>query len=512
MKQGLSRRDFLKLAGLAPFGVIAPPLIKKIGLQRLMQGEKKNVLVVLFDAFSAKNISMYGYERETTPNLSKLAKRATVYHNHYASSSFTTPGTASLLTMTLPWTHRAFKFGGEVAKPMVNKSIFHAFDDYYRIGYSHNPLVNIFFKQFQTNIDEFVPREKLLINNDGLIRILFGNDEDIATISWSREMKRIEGTYPYSLFLSHLYEKYQENKIASYKDMYPDGVPNINSDNYYTLDEGIDWLQDRITELPQPFFSYFHFFPPHFPYRARREFSDVFVNDFWKPLEKPRGLFSEDNSEETLGKLRARYDQFILNVDSEFGRLFDYLESSGILENTWVVLTSDHGEMHERGISGHTTPTFYQPILRIPLMIFEPGQQVGREIHAPTSAIDVMSTLLHVTGHSMPAWSEGTLLPPYATQSTQPDAGVFAVGARHNNPNLAISEATIAYVQGNYKLIYYLGYKELGSDSEQIQLYDIQSDPEELNDLSLTQKAVASDMLAKVKSKLAEVNKQYPTS
>ncbi len=65
----------------------------------------------------------------------------------------------------------------------------------------------------------------------------------------------------------------------------------------------------------------------------------------------------------------------ILYADKEFGRFFDYLDSSGLLDNTWVVLTSDHGEMFERGIDGHDTEVLYEPVIRIPLMIFEPGRK-----------------------------------------------------------------------------------------------------------------------------------------
>jgi arylsulfatase A-like enzyme len=308
------------------------------------------------------------------------------------------------------------------------------------------------------------------------------------------------------LFLSRLYEKYKERKLASYKERYPNGLPNTNGGNYYALEEGIDWLMDEITEFPQPFFAYVHYHPPHFPYKPRIEFNNIFVNDLWKPLNKPDDLFTEENSYETLAKARAYYDESILNVDSEFGRLFDRLESSGILENTWVVLTSDHGEMQERGISGHVTPTLYQPIVRVPLMIFEPGQLTGREVHTPTSAVDLMTTLLHVTGHDIPAWSEGSILPPYAPPS---DSEVFTVQARRNNVELPLTEATIMQVSGKYKLIYYLGYEQIGGAGERWQLFDIEADPEELNDISTTKKDTASELLEKLKFKLKEVNKPF---
>lgn len=506
MTYGLGRRDFLKLAGMLPLGFIAPPLAKKMGTSQILQGGKKNVLVILFDSFSASNISLHGYGRRTTPNLDRLARRATVYHNHFAGGNYTTPGTASLLTMTHPWSHRAFRFADEVVESYTDKNVFRVFDDYHRVGYTHNPLANILLSQFRRNVDDHVPMEKLFISDDGLIREMFAKDEDIATVSWSREMKRSEYGYSYSLFLSNLYEKYKERKLASYKDRYPNGLPNTNGGNYYALEEGIDWLRDEVTEFPQPFFAYVHYHPPHFPYKPRIEFNDIFVNDHWNPLNKPDDLFTEGNSYETLAKARAFYDEFILNVDSEFGRLFDSLETSGILENTWVVLTSDHGEMQERGISGHVTPTLYQPIVRVPLMIFEPGQQAGREIHNPTSAVDLMTTLLHVTGHDIPEWSEGTIMPPYASQG---DNVVYTVQARRNNVELPLTEATIMQVTGKYKLIYYIGYEQLGGRGEYYQLFDIETDPEELNDLAGTEQETALELLSSLKSKLEEVNKPF---
>ena len=66
----------------------------------------QNIIIIVFDAFSAYHISLYGYQRETAPNISRLAERAIVYHNHYAGGNYTTPGTASLLTGAQPWPSR----------------------------------------------------------------------------------------------------------------------------------------------------------------------------------------------------------------------------------------------------------------------------------------------------------------------------------------------------------------------------------------------------------------------
>ena len=130
----INRRDMLKLAGLLPLGLAAPRWTRSLA----GPGDQKNVIVLVFDALSAYNLSLHGYQRETTPNLRRLAKRAIVYHNHFAASNFTSSGTASLLTGTLPWTNRAIEDNGRVAKAVLSHNIFDLFEGYYRTAFSHN--------------------------------------------------------------------------------------------------------------------------------------------------------------------------------------------------------------------------------------------------------------------------------------------------------------------------------------------------------------------------------------
>ena len=194
--------------------------------------------------------------------------------------------------------------------------------------------------------------------------------------------------------------------------------------------------------------------------------------------------------------------------------MFNYLETSGLLDNTWVVVTSDHGEMFERGISGHSTNALYQPLIRIPLLVFEPGRKTGMDVHIPTSAVDLLPTLSYVTGQKIPEWTEGMVLPPYAPISQDVDRSIYVLQAQENGQYVAIDKATLILVKGRYKLIYFIGdkkIKDIGLD-ELVRLFDIESDPEELNDLYLSHKEIAAEMLAEVKSKLSKVNKPYPKS
>jgi arylsulfatase A-like enzyme len=508
MKHHLNRRDFLKLAGLLPLSFAVPSFMRTLDTSQPSQKGQKNVIVVVFDALSAYNISLYGYPRKTMPNLARLAEQAVVYHNHFAGSNFTTPGTASLLTGTLPWTHRAVNLRETVAEPFVTRNIFHAFQDYYRLAYSHNPAVNILLEQFLGDLEEYIPLEKLFLTNDGIIRSLFKNDLDIASVGWARAIKRKEDGYAYSLFLSHLYEPYQEAKVENLRPLFPRGLPYVGVDNYFLLEQAIDWIGSRLGAVSQPYIGYFHFLPPHSPYNTPREFYGRFGNDGWKPVDKPLDLFAQNRGGKNSFKKRTEYDEYILYVDREFGRFFDFLETSGLLENTWVVFTSDHGEMFERGISGHRTSVLYQPLLRIPLLVFEPGRKTGTNVYTPTSAIDVLPTLLHVTGQQIPDWIEGVVLPPFAPTDQDPDRNLYALQAWYNDKYAPLTIASTMLVKGRYKLIYYFGYREL-KGTERIELYDIEADPEELDDLFSSQKEIASELLGELKEKLAEVNKPY---
>ena len=176
-----------------------PPMMRNLRSDS-DQGGLPNVIVVVFDALSAYHIPWYGYARNTMPNIAKLLDRAVVYHQHYSAGNFTTPGTASLLTGVLPWTHRALAHNAQVGTEFVNKNIFSLFYDYYRMSYSHNRYVNTFFRQFHANIDQFVPREDLFIE-DAKLFSSFVNDEDISSIGMTRTLNQKEERYSYSLFL-----------------------------------------------------------------------------------------------------------------------------------------------------------------------------------------------------------------------------------------------------------------------------------------------------------------------
>ena len=156
-KSSVSRRDLLKLASLLPLGLAAKPLKQTL----LSKGEDAppNVIVLVFDAWSAYHLQFLGYPRRTMPNLERFAEKATVFHRHYTAGTFTCPGTASLLTGLHPWSHRAFALGGAgVIDAQASHQLFSVFaDTHHTLGFAHNKFADTFLCQFAPYLDTHIP-------------------------------------------------------------------------------------------------------------------------------------------------------------------------------------------------------------------------------------------------------------------------------------------------------------------------------------------------------------------
>jgi choline-sulfatase len=227
-------------------------------------------------------------------------------------------------------------------------------------------------------------------------------------------------------------------------------------------------------------------------------------DDGWAPPPKKKHRLAAGISEERMASQCRSYDQFIANLDAEFGRLLDSLESSGLLDNSYVILTSDHGEIFERGATGHSMPLVFEPNIRVPLIISSPGQQQRQDVYSLTSNVDLLPSLLHIAGLPAPDWCEGQTLPGLGGEDT-PERDIFVVEAKANPSYQPLRKATVALIRGQYKLIHYLGYRYYRDNYE---FYDLENDPEEVQNVYPDHPA-AKDLQAELDQKLDEVNQPY---
>jgi len=457
-------------------------------------------------------MSLYGYGRETTPNLDRFASRCTVYHSHYAAGNFTSPGTASILTGVYPWSHRAFHLYGKVRDEYAQKNLFSLFDTagYHTLAYTHNSLTQVQLYQMQSGLDLLKEIGDLALGKH-IAEQAFAPDFEVAIQSeWLlfRELAKSEA--PSSLFYSLLNragrKKVNIGRLArEEKTLFPRG-PQTNFGPVggisFILEHAIDWLETELGRFPQPFLGYVHLYPPHEPYNPRYEFIGIF-DDGWQPPAKPAHYFTMGMPNDYLNWQRRQYDEHLAYADAEFGRVYDTLARERLLENSYVILTSDHGQLFERGIHGHITETLYEPLIHIPLLISAPGQAYREDVRVPTSCIDLLPTLLHAAHHTIPDWCEGQVLPPFEHPGPSHDEGIFAVEAKRNPRHAPLTTGTVAVIKDQFKLIHYLGYDGYHDEYE---LYDLANDPEEMNDLYHPNRAMATDLRHLLQTRLGQAN------
>ncbi len=511
-----TRRDFLKLSALIPASIAISPWISNlISPKSISQdGLPNNILVILFDAMTARNMSVYGYPRDTTPNLNRFASRANVYHSHYSAANFTIPGTASLLSGLYPWTHRAISQAGLMARELTGRNIFKLMGDRYkRLAFAQNVWASYIVDQFYEDIDIHLSPQSFSLAN-GMVGNWFKNDLSAGYHSFDDFLFKFDKVNPNELSASLLFGTIQRlnflRQVAQSKDAYsqeyPVGLPNTdNYPIYFRLEDVISGLITDVKNIKTPTFGYFHLYPPHEPYNPSKEFFLMF-RDHYQSLPKPEHPLSQGISQTDLIAHRRRYDQYVANIDFEFGRLLDALEQSGLLDKSVVVVTADHGQLFERGEHGHFTPLMYDPVLRVPLLISTPGQSTRNDIHDPTNSVDVLPTLAHLANQPVPEWREGTLLPGLGGQY-DPQRSTFSVEAKQNPAFAPLKIGTIAMRKGPYKLIHYMGYEKGFSDT--YELYNLDNDPEEMTDLYQSEPVLAAQLKDELLSKLNESNSHY---
>ena len=141
-------------------------------------------------------------------------------------------------------------------------------------------------------------------------------------------------------------------------------------------------------------------------------------------------------------------------------------------------------------------------------MIFEPGRTSRTDIYENTSAVDILPTMLQVTGQEPADWTEGTVLPPFRFGEYAPDRNVYVVHAEKNEQLSPLTITTLVIRKGDYKLMYFVGYQELDG-GERVELYNIKDDPEELKNLYTVEREIGLELLTELKAKLSEMNIPY---
>ena len=125
----------------------------------------------------------------------------------------------------------------------------------------------------------------------------------------------------------------------------------------------------------------------------------------------------------------------------------------------------------------------------------------------PTSSVDILPTLIHLTGGEPPGWCEGQVLPAFGGADIS-DQSLFMMEGRTNRAFQPLTRATFALRKGQHKLIYYKGYEQYDR-RDTFEMYDIDNDPGELNDLYSESLALAKDLRTELLARVESENANF---
>ncbi|MEM3101507.1 MAG: sulfatase [Candidatus Nitrosotenuis sp.] len=453
---------------------------------------RPNIILVIFDALTARDMSVYGYNKVTTPFINVWSKTASLFNRFKSSSDWTTPATASLMTGKRVWTHRTFQEYSPPVKsnieslPLVLKK-----NGYYNIAFVVNPYASI-DKLGITNGFDIAPSFLELVESKHLIGWKFGILNVVLTRVFGGKIKFytwiIDPQFIFGKIITAVY--YKLFTISQ-----TEAPPEIAFKKFLeTLDKGVR----------EPFFAWIHLYPPHGPYLPPVSYIGIFDSSTeLRSFNQQRIELTEEkiNIEEHWNIFKARYDEFIRYCDKTFEDFITNLLNKDKLKNTIIIFTSDHGESFEHGDFTHGHAHLYEQVTHIPLIIKEPDQTNGVVINDLVEQIDIAPTILDLVNIPIPSWMEGRSVAPLLRGEKLSPKPVFSMNFKKNpSRGHQISEGTIAVWEGDYKLIYYL------KDGKSL-LFNLKNDPEELDDISNEKSSITRHLLALIQDNLLKINK-----
>lgn len=445
-------------------------------------GKRPPIILITVDTFSALHLRLYGYHRETAPRLSQFARHATVFLRNYANANFTTSSMASIMYGTRPWTHRVIQHEGkavgrapESSLPAVLRAA-----HYDTVSISTNPWAaprNLSIAQYFSLVEE----NNVCAVSDPMW--VLPTDLEVAAKT--------------SLVWSSLL-----SLVARASDALA-----LCEGRHFDPELALSKARNVLARAPadRPLFLWVHLFPPHDPYITPEPFVDEFVSD---PRARDRTstippyLFDAMYRLDFPGLWLLRYDQAIRYVDHHIGKFLDTLKSTGVYDKALIVITADHGESLSKGYGGHGGPALHEELIRIPLLIKEPGQTEGYVVKELSEQIDVMPTILELAGIHAPRQSEGISLVS-ALRGARLSRPVFSMNFQQSTRLGTLDTGLVAMVDGTWKYVHYFGHIYYpGMPELKDALYELASDPRETHNKIASRPAVAARMLKSVEDEL----------
>lgn len=414
-----------------------------------------NTLIIFCDQHNARVSGCYGNKIAHTPNIDMLASRGTLFENAYTTNPICVPARASFAT-------------GDYASANEYWDNCHAFAGEQmswgrRLEEAGVSVTTIGKLHFRDSREETFPGQRIpmnITNGLGDPMTAYRFDHEATSDTTVRQIKTAgEGEADYVRY----------DRIVAEK--------------------AVEYLSNEAPVSKKPWCLYVGFTTPHNPYRVPAEYLDQYrpfskfkvdpdwhddshlhpaMREFRRKKRLDQGLLSDED----IQKATAAYYGMVSFMDDMTGKVLRALKDNGLENTTRIIYMDDHGDMSGRhGLFFKST--MYEESVGIPLVISGPGIPAGKRVKAPVSITDIYPTLLDF--YSLSKTDHEKNLPGISLVHTinhgDPERPIyseyFSVGYDHS---------VFMLRKGKYKLVYFSGY-------ENVQLFDLQNDPDEKKDL-----------------------------
>ena len=462
-----------------------------------MQTNPPNIILILMDTAGAKHMSTYGYHRRTTPQLERLAEKATVFSRCFAPGSWTLPSHASLFTGLYPSEHKVD--GDDIDNLVLSPTYQHLVNilkqaNYFTYAVTNSSLVVPVYgicRDFDVCIDysmEGAVQAGLSASPDPEVRELFNRLFQPGS-NWDR----LRHSLDYSWRKHDLKILFNIAKLFFFRH-FNVGTYNYSSPTtkrcFRTARKMIDKHCQKNTG--RPFFFFINVIENHALYNPPKSFR-YFSRKTDRHSLDPFKLFNEDYADQLPSLMpvwKNLYDDTMLFLDSIIGQFLDYLEFRKLTENTVIIITSDHGEhFGEKGFYQHKFSLFNE-ILSIPLVISYPDDFSipGNRDDRLVSLQDLFSTMLDLIDSPFPRPQHSLSLASserrksVAAMNLKPVEQKIRLAAMLNKPREWAENINFH----RYAMILDNNIKLLEDDKGNVAIFHLARDPQEEHDLSDT--------------------------
>jgi len=480
-KLDYTRRDFLKTVGLGAAGLALPGLIGCCG----RVGARPNIIFIMTDDHASHALSCYGSRINQTPNLDRIAREGMRFNNCFCTNSICAPSRAVILTgkyshlngvtdnrLTFDGTQQTFPKLLQQAgylTAMIGKWHLKSEPtgfDYYNVlpgqGLYHDPVLKEKGQEWQPG------------NRGG--KKYQGYVSDVITdvvLDWLESRQRDK---PFLLMYHHKAPHRHWEPAERYMDLYEDDIPlpETFDDDYQTRSAAAREQEMTIER--------------HLTPRDVKE-------------EPPEGLSGWELKKWKYQRYMEDYLRCVQSVDDNVGRLLDYLDESGLAENTVLVYTSDQG--FYLGDHGWFDKRFmYEESLRMPLLVRYPKKiRPGSVNEDMVLNLDFGPTFLNFAGVAAPADMQGRSFRQSLLGNTPGDWRTSMYYHYYEYPGAHMVKRHYGVRTQRYKLIHFY------NDIDAWELYDLQEDPHELN--NVYDNPAYSDVVQNLKAELERLRQHY---